>query len=498
MHKPTDWQVRDLVDFEVFLAEDNEIDEKTLAVRDRELFQTGIAPKLGSGASGRRERLRLWLEARRNAGRSGESTPGDYFRQAYRSLITLLAVAGFVLGSGLAASHLYYYGSQPINAMVFFASTAGSQIAILALLVAGVLFHRSLSAFEGFAVVRWAVSGLLLWIARRREALLNGEARLRFASAIGLLRARRATYGSLALWPLFVATQTFAILFNAGVLLTLFLLVAFSNRAFGWETTNVFTPAGIHDFVRWMAFPWSWLVPHAYPTLGQVRHSQIALHGPGVYTAEALASWWPFLFYAVLFYGMLPRLGLLFFSRSMQRRALRTLSFDRPDCNRLLRRMTPLVDSDPDGPDVAIDKSAGQPMPIHLSGGNCLAIVSRELTFPDSALAESVRRLGWSLARRFDAEIDNANGSADLFKAVAAIGCVGSDGLLVVAGEGHDPIKAVLKFLTELRAAAGRTTEIIVLLIPENRNSGDRLTIWKRVINTLGDPLLSVERAVNS
>ena len=496
MPKLTDWQLRDVVDFEVFLAEDSEADEKALAMRDRQIFLTSVAPRLGTRPSGRRDRLRLWLETRRSP---RETSPGDYFRQAYRSLITLLAIAGFLIGSGVAASHLYYYGGRAINSMFFFASTAGIQIAILLLLVGGVLFHRSLSAFEGFAVVRWAVGGLLFWIARRREALLSGEARLKFASAMGLLRAKRATYGALALWPLFVASQTFAVLFNAGVLLTLFLLVAFSNRAFGWETTNVFTPEGIHAFVRWVALPWAWLAPHAYPTLDQVRHSQIALHGQGVYTAEALASWWPFLFYAVFVYGMLPRLVLLFFSRWMQRRALRALAFDRPDCNRLLRRMEPLVVPGEEGPDVAV-KDGALPLPlVHVAGGNCAAIVSREVALPDNALESTARRIGWTIARRFDAEIDNADGSAPLFNEVNSLFHDGSaGGLAVVAGEGQDPIKAVLKFLMGLRAAAGPSAEILVLLIPEQRSTGDRLTIWKRVVNTLGDPVISVERVEQS
>ena len=504
MKPVSDWQISDIIDLEVFLAEDAERDEKARASQDRELFLDQVEPSLTPKRSGRRQKIRLWLEARRALRRDAETaaahreTPGDYFRQAYRSLLTILAFAGLIIGSGLAISHLVYYGDKPINVLVFFASTALIQIVILLLLIAGLLFHRSLEAFEGFALIRWLIGSLFLWIARRKEVALGGDARLRFRSALGLIQAKRSTYGSIVLWPLFLATQTFAIFFNLGILATIFLLVLVSNRAFGWESTLFCqSPASFYFWVKIVALPWSWLVPNAYPTLQQVTESQIALHGPGSYSIGALASWWPFLFYAVLFYGLIPRLALWLVCWWEEKRALAAVSFDRPDCSQLLRRMEPVILSGEHGPSLEIAEEAPESHPAsHTNGDRCVAIVSRDIDLPQESLDGCLRRLGWALSRRFEGEIDNADASGDLFGAVASLPRNGAaPKLVVVAGETQDPIKAVLKFLASLRAATGGETEIVMLLMPGGDASGDRLTIWKRVLNGLGDPFLSVERA---
>ena len=246
------------------------------------------------------------------------------------------------------------------------------------------------------------------------------------------------------------------------------------------------------------ALPWSWFAPWAQPTLEQIAHSRIALHGPGDYSWDALASWWPFLFFAVLFYGMLPRFGLLLFSLWREKRALARLSFDRPDCNRLLRRMEPVVIDGEAGPGPAIGDE--EPPRAHTVGGRCLAIVSRDLEIDDATLGLALKRFGWNVARRIDAEIDNADGSGELFATVSVFDGEGAPPrLAVVAADLQDPIKAVLKFLAGLRGAAGPVAEIIVFLTESGIvNPEERLTLWRRVLNGLGDPGLSAERAAGS
>lgn len=56
-----------------------------------------------------------------------------------------------------------------------------------------------------------------------------------------------------------------------------------------------------------------------------------------------LVSWWPFLCFAVLTYGLLPRLILLFMGFMVHNRALLRINFSHRACQRLLNRMrTPL------------------------------------------------------------------------------------------------------------------------------------------------------------
>jgi len=178
---------------------------------------------------------------------------------------------------------------------------------------------------------------------------LTGQQRLQISAAQGLVREKIQSHGSCFLWPVFTLLQVLAIGFNSGVLSATLLKVISADIAFGWQSTLQVSRQFVFTLVKSIALPWSWFVPEniAYPSLAHIKGSQMILK-EGVYhlATEALVSWWPFLCLAVLFYGLLPRMVLLFVGLSNQRRSMARLQFKGAACRQLLQRMiTPLVSS---------------------------------------------------------------------------------------------------------------------------------------------------------
>ena len=108
--------------------------------------------------------------------------------------------------------------------------------------------------------------------------------------------------------------------------------------------------AQIHSLVSWMALPWSWAMPDTFavPSLAQIEGSRILLkEGIQGLATENLVAWWPFLCMGILTYGIFPRLGLLIWAGSLQKKTLARFDFTRPRYQRLVIRMrTPQMDTD--------------------------------------------------------------------------------------------------------------------------------------------------------
>ena len=60
-------------------------------------------------------------------------------------------------------------------------------------------------------------------------------------------------------WPLFAVFQRFAIFCNIGLLAATLTRVAFSDLAFGWQSTLKVGAQGMHSLVWVLSLPWSWL-----------------------------------------------------------------------------------------------------------------------------------------------------------------------------------------------------------------------------------------------
>jgi hypothetical protein len=164
----------------------------------------------------------------------------------------------------------------------------------------------------------------------------------RMRETYSLLGRTGTIYGSVFFWPVFLLAQVFGIFYNAGILITLFIKVAITDLAFGWQTTLQMAPSAVYRFVEMVAWPWSWLFspPVAHPTIKQVAGSQMVLKDGIIHLATGdLVAWWPFIFLAVLFYGLVPRLILAGTGFLMKRRSLALIDFSHGACDRLVLRM---------------------------------------------------------------------------------------------------------------------------------------------------------------
>ncbi len=468
------WTIRDVLDLEASFEADVTRDPADLARRDRAIFHDDIAG-VAHDAPGK---VRLWLEARRRDA-TGAPRAGDAYAGAMGAVTWGLIILGLLAGSGLAGSLLVFSGERPISAAVFFSTTVLWQIFVWMVVV---IFWCFGGGVRGLAAA--GISRLVAFLAER----MDGTRQAKFAAVWGTVRAKRTIYGDVLLWPVATLTQLFAVALNVGILATTLWQVAIANKAFGWETTLNLLPTTALRIVEIISLPWSWL-PHPHPTIAEIEGSRIAFFGQSEYLQTAAASWWPFLCYAVLFYGLLPRVILLVTSVALQRRALAAVDFRHAECARLLRRMDPVVVSGAEGEKIS-SGVAGETGQIAAAGGEVgIVLESREMT------AEKrdglVNRLGWSGSERIPVEVDCAEDNAAEFARIADE----SRAVAVLIDGTRPPVKAILEFLRQLRGTLTERAEVMVVIVAEDGQPFDYAETWSAAVAGLGDPFMRVEKA---
>jgi hypothetical protein len=237
-----------------------------------------------------------------------------------------------------------------------------------------------------------------------------------------------------------------------------------------------------------VAMPWSW-APRAHPSAEQVFATRYA---PGQKHAElpadAMRAWWPFLAYAVVFYGLLPRLFLLVLAAIRFRRNIAGLRFDHVDANALWRRLTgPLVTARGGEARLPDRRTEEPPAPPREQGGSSYALIAEELELnADRVHSALSSHFGWRVVDIRKARIDNRRESAELLANLRA-SAPELASIVIVVPAARDPIVAVALFLKEVVAAASAgKPETLVLLTGEPAGDGfgpvseSRLEIWRR------------------
>ncbi len=493
MLRTAPWTIADLIDFEFLLSDEGGVDP----ARDEKIFREQIAPQLGPEQQrDRRTIFRQWLELRRRE--AAGALPGRQYLGGWHALLTLGVVFGLLLGGGLALTHLSYQTNEPINLPKFLLWTIGLQWLVLILAAAFWLLRRALPDLRDFyplQAILWGVDALL-----RR---LPGGQRERLRATIAILRRKREIYGSVAVWPLVIVTQLFAVMFNVGVLAMTLVLVQVEDLRFGWQTTPHVTPEQASERVALFALPWSW-APNAAPTPAQISASR---YSPGQHldTVEVAAAraWWPFVIYAVTCYGLLVRLALLAYAALSFRGTLRRVAFDHADANALLRRLVGPIVHTP-------DTSAGLVIPANVEAstasrmaGPAMALIATDAEISEAELAPYLQtRFGWKLTSLSPAEIDRPGGNAGLIETITR-GANDLAAIVVVVRARRAPIRAIALFLEKIAAAAGAKPEVILLLIGRRAADGkfapasdEEFTHWKN-FNAIHGLHLGLERWVS-
>jgi len=508
------WQIKDIIDLEYFLGKD------APSETDRTIYLEHIRPL--TDADSKRGTpgfiLRQWLDYRRASEKetlgADAILPGEAFDEIHQLLCYLLMIAGVAAGGGLAFSLLAYKGTEPLNVSLYLGAIVGTQLLLILFLLSALLigiFRRS----SGRASVLYSFLGSLLvkMIMMLKDSAmkkLSASQRTGLEAAVGMAKGKKTVYGILFYIPLFIMAQLFGMGFNIGVLGATILRVVGADIAFGWQSTVQLSPNLVYQLVRLIALPWSWFVQAsvAHPTLAQIEGSRMILKD-GIWrlATSDLVSWWPFLCFAVLFYGFLPRLTLFVLALIVQYQRLSRLDFSHSTCNNLLRRMeTPVVSVKSDSVDIKKQNSFQEqqliekPFKINPDDPKAVVLISDDIfeQCDDAVLKQLILKNmgGYQIVQKIRIGADKL---ADK-KKIASLDHVN---VLILQEAWQPPIKEILLFFQEIRKTIGNKSRIEVMMIGRPKPhtiftpvNEENFKIWLQKINSLADPYLSAERLV--
>ena len=531
------WRIKDIIDLEYFFHCDekrgDETSQKALPQQDRTIYLKHIQPLMDHVDHGkllsRRDVIKAWLIRRRRLEKTSFGSdailPGDAFEEIHRILVYIFLIFGSMTGVGMSSTFLVYTGIEPLNVSIYLGGLVLIQILLLLFLMAFSLVRLIKRSILRRSVVYFLVSNLLVRLAlkvkNRSMNKLSGAQRDSIQEAMGLIRGKKQIYGSLFYWPAFILSQIFGIGFNLGVLCTTLVRVMGSDIAFGWQSTVQVSPQAIYDIIRAIALPWSWFISPeiAHPSLAQIEGSRMVLKD-GIYhlATQDLVSWWPFLCFTVLFYGLLPRAILLITGLMAQLRSLRDLDFSHSACDKLMHRLeTPLVRSEGHTADIGADEyfdtTVARPseatVPVqknNISEKSLIALVPDDIF--DECPDNELRAVIWKALKRQvrdkiridkDHETDRV-----MLEGLAQTdwGNVQPE-VLILQEAWQPPIKEILSFIRDLRKTLGERFGIQLALI--GKPGPDTIftpvkeidwNTWNQKINIMGDPYLRLKRLV--
>lgn len=259
---------------------------------------------------------------------SGRS-PGDQWEHRYHQLVFVLAGAGVMTGISAMAGVAVIDREQPINLLLMAAVFLVVPTIGWLLSVAAILWRRRANGIRHDGV--FGEDGIANRWLERSTGLRSLSRKWPANSASALIEAH------LQMLP-----QWFAVGLFAGALLALFVLVVFTDLAFGWSTTVEMAASTVESVCRWLAWPWSAWLPAAVPDLALVEASRFfRLEDRDLdrQAAAGLGQWWPFVSLSILVWGLLPRVVLMIVLHLRKRQACRQMLLTHPQVQALLDRL---------------------------------------------------------------------------------------------------------------------------------------------------------------
>ncbi len=539
------WQLKDIIDLEYFLkldakASNNAVntyeknDANAIHTRDRNIYLNQIKPELKEPIPKtpllQKTIIYNWLHFRIKTEKKAVDDdiilPGEMFQGIFRLLIFIMISIGFILGSGLAYTFLSYSGKAPLNVAGYLGALVGIQVIIFAIIIIFLILRLLIPKKPHISILQSLIKMLFLKMLKifKKQTLMSIPANKRNAisASIGLIHQKKEIYSAIAYWPLFILSQLFGIGLNIGILCATLLRVIGTDLAFGWQSTLQFSPNVVFDATRFIATPWSFLcdAPIAHPTIEQVEGSRIILK-EGIYqlATENLVSWWPFLCFAVLFYGFIPRLFLWCMGLYAQKKALHRFDFNTPEYVRLVQRLlTPVlttkgslhteeneVISLPE--DQRVENLEQKDNPTDkifdaISAQNeTVAFIPEDIYDQYDAtrfntIAQS--QLGYKIINhiQWDEEIQNISKLLALTDNPDKY-----PNILFLQEAWQPPIKEFLMFIRQIRKKVDKTSQIFIFLIGKPTTGtifttvkDENFDIWQKKVCQISDPYLRLER----
>ncbi len=520
------WQINDLIDLEYFLGqkfrEPTEGKDGNGRNFDRKAYLSFPGhDQRAVDSLNRKKLIRHWLEQRREkekqGGRAEVVLPGDAFLETMGIIRLLTLFIALFSGAGLTWSLLSYQGREPVNVFTCLWVLVAPQVMLLLFLALSAALYkmRIIKSFKIlYPMVTAIVYGTIRKIGHFAEKRVDAGKANRIRQTYGLLGKTKTVYGSVFFWPIFLLSQLFGIFFNIGILGVMFLKVAITDLAFGWQTTLQVAPESVLRFVETAALPWSWLFspPIAHPTITQITGSQMILKD-GIFHLSTgdLVAWWPFIFLAVFFYAFIPRLLLAGAGFYLKRRTIESIDFSHGECDRLIIRMkTPEIDtvSQPYQPVTAEEKRTVSYDRVvekaDTAVTRAIVLVPEEIfdQFSNAGIEKKLfDSLGMEAAAVISVKMETTNDRDHLRKAVSEKQVNNVSYRTVIVQEAwQPPIKETILWIKSLRVEMNGIAGMVIALVgkpgrdtvftpPSNM---DRM-IWEQAINSLGDPYIRVE-----
>lgn len=507
------WTYYNIFTLEYFCHQDADKNPELLHKRDRAIFLESVDK---SGTEDQKKTLYHWLQTRKRDEFSSKTirSPGNIIQESYGLLNLLLPSLGLLCGllSGLA--FFTYSGTTPVNVFHFLVLFVFSQLAMLLVLLFTMVLRLS-GVRQAIPSILPQVYGLLIarfgtWLQHRVMKNLAADKRGSYEQAIGLSKKAGRTYGFLLYWPLFTLSQLVLVSLNIGLLAATLFRVTTSDIAFGWQSTIQFSATAIHQGVRILALPWSWLVSEtsSYPSLQEIEGSRIILKD-GIYhlATQDLISWWPFLIFCLLVYGFLLRLLLVLLGKYMQYRSLRKLELNTPDCLRIIRRMqTPLVSTQAAPRKYSKDEQAPETGAIQTAEANRITTYPLMVLIPDDISQQCRPKDIVPLLQHHGFTFDHHEifmrdyeSDRSLLQQLNETDWQDKTGVLVMMEAWMPLIRDFLSFLKELRRVTGVKTPLFIGLIGKSQQDSPfspakthDIKVWRQKLDGLGDPYLNV------
>jgi hypothetical protein len=394
----------------------------------------------------------------------------------------VLALIGTLLGASMAAAVFSYQGDYPVNLFALLGILVGLPLVMLAasLLALVLPFGQRASVVDPLRVInpgRWAGS----WLERQHGVSL-------FASV-----SKRARASRFARWQLIAFSQTFTIGYFAGVLIIAFMLVVFTDLAFGWSTTLKTDATVVQGILKGIATPWAHWMPAAVPDETLIEASRFYRLDETATSSATLGQWWSFVLMTIMVYGLAPRLIMALIASWQLNRATRRLLEAGPEIDALIDRLrTPAVTFEsPDRQDAPA--TTGKPplaTVLELTDDCGVAIWNEAVT------SEALGRLRSGPVTRveFIAEWESAQAQREHLRALAA-----SDHRVVILTKGWEPpLLAFLDFISLIREELGHDVVLVVVPLDTTRTEvrpEDR-EVWSNALARLDDANLLVASAV--
>ncbi|MDH3642575.1 MAG: DUF2868 domain-containing protein [Gammaproteobacteria bacterium] len=430
------------------------------------------------------ERVVGWW-SRVDRGKCAEQPQGERLGSMRRIATAILFAMGLGLGGSVAGVALGYQGDYPVNLLALLGVVVG--IPLILLIVTVMLLPGRV---PGLAAVRDAVSGFNP--GRWAGALLDRLA------GVELFAALRSG-SSFARWQLVVFSQWLAVGFFVGVLGICWLLIAFTDLAFGWGTTLQIDATAVFQWFSVLSEPWSGWLPVAAPSLELVEASRFyRLQAGGINAARAaqLGEWWPFVLMTIFAYGLLPRLLLLAVGGWRLQAATRSLLRDDPEVTALLDRLnTPRVgfEGELESEPKATDESVPAPDSVAVDVNTVVVIWNEAISVAaagqwlQSHLGAAAGELvGLSVLQ---SEAEQRRLLAELPEDVQRF--------VVITKGWEPPLLEFSDFLNVVRDMLGSSVSLMVVPVDVNGMSvlRDHRAVWSRALAHQHDPRLYVAAA---